>query len=107
MPSYDSGAAQEVAELTRRVDAARQAAARADQRVAGLIADPALTHHPDRDTLLTAARTDWHLQRRAAQLHRATGAADVPRPDRVRPDRVRPEPTYRGAGIDRGPAIGR
>jgi uncharacterized protein YecT (DUF1311 family) len=68
-PLYDTGATDEIPELTQRVAAAQQRVRQADQRTEGLYRDPAITSHPDHTTLLAQAQTAWLHETITASRH--------------------------------------
>ena len=68
-PLYDTGATDQIPELTQRVAAAHQRVRQADQRAEGLYRDPAITNHPDHRTMLAQAQTAWLQDTIAASRH--------------------------------------
>jgi exodeoxyribonuclease V alpha subunit len=98
-PVYDTGAVDLIPDLTDRVDAARQRVTDADERVAGLSSDLAITGQPDPASLLAVTRAAWQAEQVAEHQHRAFG----PR-ERARSINHEPHPPQQ---VDLGPSIGR
>ncbi len=101
LPVYDTGAAEQLPELTERLTAAHHRVHDLDQRVARLSSDPAITSHPDPERLLRDTETRWVTEQAAAAAYQRA-ALDRSRPaTSIRHD---PAPVQQ---IDHGPSMGR
>ena len=98
-PVYDTGAAEQIPDLTQRIEVARHRLSRADQRVDQLATDRAITSQPDPQTLLEAAEASWAAEQVAAYQHAAFGPSSP-----FRSPRPEPHPTQQ---IDHGPSMSR
>jgi hypothetical protein len=78
-PLYDTGAVDLIPDLTDRVDAARQRVTYADERVAGLSSDLAITSQPDPASLLAVTRATWQAEQVAEHQQRAFGSGELGR----------------------------
>jgi exodeoxyribonuclease V alpha subunit len=70
-PVYDTAAVDLIPDLTDRVDAARQRVTSADERVARLSSDLAITSQPDPASLLAVTRATWQARQVAERQQRA------------------------------------
>jgi hypothetical protein len=66
LPVYDTGAAEQLPDLTEQVQTARRRVSDLDQRLEQLTRDPAITSFPDPQALLQRAETAWTLEQTAA-----------------------------------------
>jgi hypothetical protein len=98
-PVSATGAAELVPELTQHLQTAQRRVASADQRVATLSCDPAITSHPDPQALLQDTKAAWTTDRGRA-YRRTASARHYP----VRSASHEPQPTPQ---VDHGPSIGR
>jgi exodeoxyribonuclease V alpha subunit len=94
-PLYDTGAADQIPDLTSQVSVAEHRVQQADRHAERLDRDPAITSHPDHPTLLATAQTAW-LEDDIAASRRTTAHAHKPihsiRPEpyqHIRPDHHR------------------
>jgi hypothetical protein len=98
-PGYDTGAADQLSELAEKVHTAQRRVHETDRRVERLTRDPAITSHPNPDTLLRHAETTWAIEQASAYQHtlaRTTSPAASLRHD--------PAPVHQ---VEHGPSIGR
>jgi hypothetical protein len=75
LPVYDTGAADQLPELTERVEDARQQVDQADQRVDRLAKDPAIASNPNPAAVLQDTKVVWLAERAFAHRHAAARAA--------------------------------
>jgi hypothetical protein len=99
LPTYDTGAADQLPELTKRVEAAQRRVQSIDQQIDRLTKDPAITSHHDPQALLQQTKTSWATDQRAASQEAASRISH-----RVRSARHDPTPISR---VDHGPSLGR
>jgi hypothetical protein len=105
---YDTGAAEELPALTEQLHQAREHAATADQRVQRLEADPALTGHPYKTTLLDAAHISWtHDREQASHAAHLRAGRDDGAAARERVRAHQNELDYSPGFDHSGPSIGR
>ncbi|MDT4979760.1 MAG: hypothetical protein QOG07_1639, partial [Pseudonocardiales bacterium] len=98
-PLYDTGATDEIPELTQRVAAAQQRVQGADQHAERLYRDRAITNHPDHTTLLAEAQTAWLDDTITASRHANAHAHQPIHTSRHEPyQRIQPD---HGRGISR------
>ncbi|HEX7355023.1 MAG TPA: MobF family relaxase [Mycobacteriales bacterium] len=106
LPTYDTGAAASLLGQRAKTLAAQQRAETADEQVARLRADPAISSQPDPAGVLAAAGDRWARQREtelASRLfaHRAERPASHP------PAPEEDLPYQHSLDVSRGPSIGR
>jgi hypothetical protein len=70
LPTYDTGAADQLPELTKHVEAAQQRVQSIDQQIDLLTNDPAITSHHAPQALLQHTTTRWATDQRAASRRR-------------------------------------
>ena len=99
LPVYDTGAAEQLPDLTEQVQAAQRRVSDLDQRVERLTRDPAITSLPDPQALLQRAETAWTLEQ-AAAYQQAVSREPSPFVSLSRD----PYPAHE---VEHGPSIGR
>jgi DNA repair exonuclease SbcCD ATPase subunit len=99
LPVYDTGAAEQLPDLTEQVQAAQRRVSDLDQRVERLSRDPAITSLPDPQALLQRAETAWTLEQ-AAAYQQAVSREPSPFVSLSRD----PYPAHE---VEHGPSIGR